>query len=77
MGDYQPRTKSVHRYFCRDCGVHVFGEGYYEVSFVPHAEPEIRRGVGDVANKYDVVRGPKVRLLFAQCEYDRSATARY
>ncbi|GAB7329301.1 hypothetical protein MBLNU13_g01101t1 [Cladosporium sp. NU13] len=29
LGDYAPRVKSVHRYFCRTCGAHVWMEGEY------------------------------------------------
>jgi hypothetical protein len=36
MGDYAPNVKSVHRYFCKECGAHVFMEGYYEVQGNKH-----------------------------------------
>jgi hypothetical protein len=29
LGDYAPRVKSVHRYFCRECGSHVWMQGEY------------------------------------------------
>ena len=29
LGDYAPRVKSVHRYFCRACGSHVWMQGEY------------------------------------------------
>ncbi|KAJ9660409.1 hypothetical protein H2198_002527 [Neophaeococcomyces mojaviensis] len=29
LADYQPGSKDRHRYFCRNCGVHVFSEGSY------------------------------------------------
>ena len=29
LGDYAPRVKTVHRYFCRTCGAHVWMEGEY------------------------------------------------
>lgn len=31
LGDYAPRVKSVHRYFCRTCGAHVWMEGEYPI----------------------------------------------
>ena len=31
LGDYAPRVKSVHRYFCRSCGSHVWMQGEYPV----------------------------------------------
>ena len=30
MGDYNPGTPTIHRYFCQTCGVHVLSEGSYE-----------------------------------------------
>ena len=30
LDNYAPRVKSVNRYFCSKCGVHVWMEGYYE-----------------------------------------------
>lgn len=30
LGNYQPRVKSLARYFCQDCGAHVWMEGYFE-----------------------------------------------
>lgn len=29
LGDYAPKVKSVHRYFCRECGSHVWMQGEY------------------------------------------------
>ena len=29
VGDYAPRVKTVHRYFCRECGSHVWMQGEY------------------------------------------------
>lgn len=29
LPDYQWRSKEIHRYYCKTCGVHVFGEGVY------------------------------------------------
>lgn len=29
LGDYAPRVKTVHRYFCRECGSHVWMQGEY------------------------------------------------
>jgi hypothetical protein len=31
MGNYQPNVKTVNKYFCRNCGMHVYQEGSYEV----------------------------------------------
>ena len=31
LGDYAPRVKSVHRYFCKTCGAHVWMEGEYPI----------------------------------------------
>ena len=31
LGDYAPRVKTVHRYFCRTCGAHVWMEGEYPI----------------------------------------------
>ena len=30
LGDYCPRVKTAHKWFCQTCGVHVWGEGSYE-----------------------------------------------
>ncbi|KAI5360400.1 Putative CENP-V/GFA domain, Mss4-like superfamily protein [Septoria linicola] len=30
LGNYAPKVKTAARYFCKDCGVHVWMEGYYE-----------------------------------------------
>ncbi|EME83484.1 uncharacterized protein MYCFIDRAFT_81662 [Pseudocercospora fijiensis CIRAD86] len=30
LGNYQPRVKSLSRFFCQDCGAHVWMEGYFE-----------------------------------------------
>ncbi|KAI0473292.1 hypothetical protein GGR56DRAFT_610064 [Xylariaceae sp. FL0804] len=41
LGAYAPRTPTLARYFCRGCGSHVWGEGFY------HDEPEPEPGSGE------------------------------
>lgn len=68
LGDYAPRMKTLHRYFCKTCGAHVWIEGFFEVG--GHKHEAFMLNVSSIDQPQEGLDLSQVKLMYFDMLHD-------